>query len=77
MTDPSHPKLVATSAFGLKGWSEDRDRPEQVGMIRCCNRIVVMRNGRIICDVCDTVVETGRGEHLDCWQIVRAKGVDV
>lgn len=71
------PMLPQAAAMVFGSWVAHPDRPGDVGMIKCCGRIVVMRNGRIICELCDTIVETGRGEGGDRWQIVRAKGVDV
>jgi hypothetical protein len=38
-------------------WDPTRDYPDQVGEIWCCGRHVVMRDARIVCVVCDTVVE--------------------
>lgn len=71
------PMLPQAAAMVFGSWVSDPQRPGAVGMIKCCDRTVVMRNGRIICEVCDTIVETGRGPSGDRWQIVRAKGVDV
>lgn len=71
---PFRPKRAA---MVFDSWASLPDRPGDVGLIRCCDRTVVMRNGRIICEVCDTIVETGRGPGGDHWQIVRVKGVDV
>lgn len=51
-------------------WDPDRNYPDQVGEIRCCGRLVVMRAGAIACDTCHTVIEEGGNG----WRIVRVKG---
>ena len=55
------------------GWDPARDYPDQVGEIWCCGQHVVMRNSKIVCDACGTVVEQVGGE----WRVARVKGMEV
>jgi hypothetical protein len=54
-------------------WDPARDYPEQVGEIWCCGQHVVKRGGKIICDVCGTVVEQEAGE----WKVTQVRGMVV
>ena len=65
------PMLPRDSVMVFESWDE---RGDEIGTIHCCGRPVVMRNAKIICDQCDTVVETGCGPARNCWKIVRVKG---
>jgi hypothetical protein len=51
-------------------WDPTRDYPYQVGEIWCCGRHVVMRGGRIACEVCCAVVVEADGK----WSICQIKG---
>jgi hypothetical protein len=55
------------------GWDPAKDDPDQVGEIWCCGQHVVMRNSKIACDPCGTVVEQEGGN----WRVARVKGMEV
>jgi hypothetical protein len=55
------------------GWDPAKDYPDQVGEIWCCGQHAVMRNSKIYCDQCGTVVELEGGE----WKVTQVRGMVV
>lgn len=57
----------------FESWAPDPDNPAGAARVTCCGRLLPMRAGVIVCDVCDTAIEKIEmyGER---WRVLRVKG---